>query len=346
MTALVLDQVRKSYSGRGQATLHGLTLAVESGSLTALLGPSGSGKTTTLKLIAGLIAPESGDIRLGERSIRDLPPERRGVAMVLQNPLLFPHLTVAGNVGFGLRMRGVSAERIRSSVAEMLDRVRLTDLAQRKPAQLSGGQAQRAALARALILRPEVLLLDEPLSSLDPGLRDEMRQLIRALQRETGITTIVVTHDQTEAVTLADRIALLLDGRLVQHDVPEAFYGRPATGAVARFFGGANFIPGTAREGLFDCALGSLTLPHGLADGPGLLTFRPESLRFGDGPNLLDAEVVALSFLGSLSRVDLDIRGVSLQALVTPDTARGLARGTPAQVSLPPEALWVLPPEA
>ena len=346
MTALVLDQLRKSYSGTGLATLHGLSLAVESGSLTALLGPSGSGKTTTMKLIAGLMAPDSGDIRLGDRSIRDLPPERRGVAMVFQNPLLFPHLTVAGNVGFGLRMRGLGPDQIATSVAEMLDRVRLTDLAQRKPAQLSGGQAQRAALARALILRPEVLLLDEPLSSLDPGLRDEMRQLIRALQRETGITTIVVTHDQTEAVALADRIALLLDGRLAQHDAPEAFYRRPATQAVARFLGGVNFIPGTARGGVFDCALGSLTLPQGLADGPGLLTFRPESLRFGDGPNLLAAQVVALSFLGSLTRVDLDVRGVLLQGMVTPDTARGLAPGTPAQVSLPPEALWILPPEA
>lgn len=346
MTALVLDQLRKSFSGTGKATLHGLSLAVESGSLTALLGPSGSGKTTTMKLIAGLIAPDSGDIRLDDRSIRNLPPERRGVAMVFQNPLLFPHLTVAGNVGFGLRMRGLAAERITSRVAEMLDRVRLTDLAQRKPVQLSGGQAQRVALARALILRPEVLLLDEPLSSLDPGLRDEMRQLIRSLQHETGITTIVVTHDQSEAVALADRIALLLDGRLAQQGAPEAFYGRPATKEVARFFGGVNFLPGMARAGVFDCALGSLTLPRGLADGPGLLTFRPESLRFGDGPNLLAAQVVALSFLGSLTRVDLDVRGVALQALVTADTARGLAPGTQAQVSLPPEALWVLPPDA
>ncbi|WP_137110425.1 ABC transporter ATP-binding protein [Rhodobacter sp. SY28-1] len=346
MTALVLDQLRKSYAVAGQAALHGLSLAVESGSLTALLGPSGSGKTTTMKLIAGLIAPDSGDIRLGDRSIRDLPPERRGVAMVFQNPLLFPHLTVAGNVGFGLRMRGLASDRIAASVAEMLERVRLTDLAQRKPAQLSGGQAQRAALARALILRPEVLLLDEPLSSLDPGLRDEMRQLIRALQRETGITTIVVTHDQTEAVALADRIALLLDGRLAQYDSPQAFYGRPATMAVARFFGGVNFIPGTARAGIFDGALGTLTLPPGLPEGPGVLTIRPEALRFGEGPNPRAAQIVALSFLGSLTRVDLDLMGVPLQALVTPDTARTLGPGTEVQVSLPPEALWLLPPDA
>jgi ABC-type Fe3+/spermidine/putrescine transport system ATPase subunit len=343
MTALVLDDLRKSYSGAGTAALHGLSLSVASGSLTALLGPSGSGKTTTMKLIAGLISADAGDIRLDERSIRDLPPERRGVAMVFQNPLLFPHLTVAGNVGFGLRMRGLPPGQIAESVADMLARVRLGDLAHRRPAQLSGGQAQRAALARALILRPEVLLLDEPLSSLDPGLRDEMRQLIRTLQRETGITTIVVTHDQTEAVALADRIALLLDGRLVQDDTPQAFYARPATEAVARFIGGVNFIPGTARDDWFDSALGTLSLPPGLSDGPGLLTIRPEALRFGEGQNLRTARIVAVDFLGSLTRIDLDIDGVPLQALVTPDAARRLSAGDLAPVSLPPEALWLLP---
>lgn len=343
MTALVLEDLRKSYSGAGPAALHGLSLSVASGSLTALLGPSGSGKTTTMKLIAGLIAAESGDIRLDDRSIRDLPPERRGVAMVFQNPLLFPHLTVAGNVGFGLRMRGLPPGRIATSVTDMLDRVRLGDLAHRKPAQLSGGQAQRAALARALILRPDVLLLDEPLSSLDPTLRDEMRQLIRTLQRETGITTIVVTHDQAEAVALADRIALLLDGRLAQHDTPQAFYSRPATEAVARFFGGVNFIPGTARDDRFDCALGPLALPPGLSDGPGLLTIRPEALRFGEGPNHRTAQIAAVDFLGSLTRIDLDVDGVPLQALVTPDTARRLAAKDLVPISLPPEALWLLP---
>lgn len=346
MTALVLNDLRKSYSDAGPAALHGVSLSVASGSLTALLGPSGSGKTTTMKLIAGLIPADSGDVRLGERSIRDLPPERRGVAMVFQNPLLFPHLTVAGNVGFGLRMRGLAPAQIAKSVADMLDRVRLSDLANRKPAQLSGGQAQRAALARALVLRPDLLLLDEPLSSLDPALRDEMRQLIRSLQRETGITTIVVTHDQAEAVALADRIALLLDGRLAQHDAPQAFYAEPASQAVARFFGGVNFLRGTAQDNVFDCALGPLTLPPGLGSGPGLLTIRPESLRFGDGPNLRTARIDALDFLGSLTRVYLDVGGLPLQALVTPDAAQHLSPGRTVPVSLPPKALWVLPSDA
>lgn len=346
MTALTLDRLTKTYPGAGQAALHGLDLAVESGSLTALLGPSGSGKTTTMKLIAGHIVPDSGDIRLGGRSVRALPPDRRGVAMVFQNPLLFPHLTVAGNVGFGLKMRGMAPDRIAAEVATMLDRVRLTGLGDRRPVQLSGGQAQRAALARALILRPDVLLLDEPLSSLDPALRDEMRQLIRQLQRETGITTLVVTHDQAEAVALADRIALLFNGRLAQHDVPEAFYRRPATAAVARFFGGVNFVAGVASGGRFDGPLGPLDLPPGVADGPGLLTIRPEALRLGPGPNARTARIDAVTFLGTQTRVDLSLAGVALQALTNPDTARGLCPGTETPISLPPEALWLLPKES
>nr|WP_207623966.1 ABC transporter ATP-binding protein [Rhodobacter calidifons] len=340
---MTLKGLAKRYAGAGQAALHGLDLTVASGSLTALLGPSGSGKTTTMKLIAGLIAPDAGDIRLDDRSIRDLPPERRGVAMVFQNPLLFPHLTVAGNVGFGLRMRGLAPDRIAASVAAMLARVRLSDLADRRPAQLSGGQAQRVALARALVLRPEVLLLDEPLSSLDATLRDEMRGLIRDLQRETGITTLVVTHDQAEAVALADRIALLLDGRLVQHDRPEAFYRRPASEAVARFFGGVNFLPGKARGGRFDCALGALDLAPGLPEGPGLLTIRPEAIRLGPGPNPLPARVQAVTFLGTQTRVDLGVEGFALQALVAPEAGLPLSPGQEVTVSLPPSALWLLP---
>lgn len=346
MTALTLERLAKTYPGTMQAAVHGLDLTVASGSLTALLGPSGSGKTTTMKMIAGLVSPDTGDIRLGERSVRDLPPERRGVAMVFQNPLLFPHLTVAGNVGFGLKMRGLPPDRIASSVTAMLDRVRLAGLGDRKPGQLSGGQQQRAALARALILRPDVLLLDEPLSSLDPGLRDEMRHLIRTLHRETGITTLVVTHDQAEAVALADRIALLLDGRLAQHDPPEAFYRRPATEAVARFFGGVNFVPGTSRGGAFHSALGPLPLPAGTVEGAGLLTIRPEALRLGSGPNPMAARVLAITFLGTQTRIELAVADMTLHALTNPDTARPLTPGAEITISLPPDALWFLPAAA
>ena len=346
MTTLNLSNLTKAFPGAGQAALHGLNLTVESGALTALLGPSGSGKTTTMKLIAGLLSPDEGEVLLDGRPITALPPERRGVAMVFQNPLLFPHLTVAGNVGFGLKMRGLSPDKIAPQVAAMLSRVRLSDLGSRRPSQLSGGQQQRAALARALILNPKVLLLDEPLSSLDPSLRDEMRSLIRTLQRSTGITTLVVTHDQAEAVALADRIALLQDGRLAQHGPPEDFYRRPATAAVARFFGGTNFIPGTAQGGSFDSPLGPLVLADTAAKGDLVLTIRPEALRLGPGPNSRVGRVAGITFLGTQTRIDILVNGVTLQALTSPDAASALQTGAEITVSLPPDALWLLPPPA
>ncbi|RYI32992.1 MAG: ABC transporter ATP-binding protein, partial [Acetobacteraceae bacterium] len=343
MTTLALSGVTKAYPGAGQAAVQNLDLTVDSGSLTALLGPSGSGKTTTMKLIAGLLIPDAGQISLDGNPITSFPPERRDIAMVFQEPLLFSHLTVAQNVGFGLRMRGLPPSEIAPRVADMLDRVRLTGLGQRRPTQLSGGQRQRAALARALILRPKVLLLDEPLSSLDPALRDEMRSLIRALQRETGTTTLVITHDQAEAVALSDSIALLLGGRIAQHAPPEAFYRRPASEAVARFFGGVNFIPGTVRSGVFHSSLGPLALSADATDGDHLMTIRPEALRLGLGENARTARVTGLTFLGTQTRVDLDLDGIALQALVSPDAAGGLAQGAEVPISLPPEALWLLP---
>lgn len=344
MTTLALHGLRKTYPGAGQAAVHGLDLTLASGSLTALLGPSGCGKTTTMKLIAGLIPPDAGEITLDGAPITALPPERRGVAMVFQNPLLFPHLTVAQNLGFGLRMRRLPADEIARRVAAMLARVRLDGLGDRRPAELSGGQQQRAALARALVLQPKALLLDEPLSNLDPGLRDEMRSLIRTLQQETGITTVVVTHDQAEAVALADRIALMLDGRLAQAGPAEDFYRRPATLPVARFFGGVNFLPGRSGGGLFHSALGTLTLPPGAPEGELTLTIRPEAIRLGPGANPRTAAVETVTFLGTLTRVTLSLGEVRLQALTTPDAARDLAPGGQTLVSLPPESLWLLPP--
>ena len=347
MTTLSLTGLTKAYPQADQAAVHGLTFSVASGSLTALLGPSGSGKTTTMKLIAGHLSPDAGEIALDGQPISALPPERRGIAMVFQAPLLFPHLTVAGNIGFGLRMRGEAPAQIATQVEAMLDRVRLGGLGDRRPAQLSGGQQQRAALGRALILQPRVLLLDEPLSNLDPTLRDEMRTLIRSLQRETGITTLVITHDQAEAVALADCVALLLDGRIAQYTPPEEFYRRPASAAVARFFGGVNFIPGTARGGQFHSPLGPLTLPPAAPEGDRILTVRPEALRLGPGENSREnsrpARVTALTFLGTQTRVDLSVNGTALSALTTPFAAQGLSPGDEITLSLPPDALWLLP---
>lgn len=340
---LELLGLTKTWPGAAQATVADLSLTVAEGGLTALLGPSGAGKTTVMRMIAGLLAPDAGDIRLDGRSVLPLPPERRGVVMVFQNAPLFPHLTLAENVGFGLRMRGLPAATIAKRVGAMLDRVQLSGLGTRRPHQLSGGQQQRGALARALVLEPRLLLLDEPLSNLDAALRDEMRTLIRTLQRETGVSMLVVTHDQSEAVVLADRVALMLDGRLAQEAAPDEIFTRPASVTVARFFGGVNFLTGHAGDAGFDCALGRLPLPPGAPRGPGTLTIRPESLRLGPDPAAWEARVTERTFLGTQTRITLDLSGQRLEALVAPDAARGVAPGDRVAVTFPVDALWVMP---
>jgi ABC-type Fe3+/spermidine/putrescine transport system ATPase subunit len=347
MTHVSVSSLTKLYPGAARPSLDRLSLEIETGELTALLGPSGCGKTTTMKMIAGLLPVTSGDIRFDGRSVLADKPENRGVVMVFQNYLLFPYMTVADNVGFGLRMRHVPKPEITRRVQKMLELVKLPDLGERKPKELSGGQQQRVALARALIVQPKVLLLDEPLSNLDAHLRFEMRDLIRNLQQEMGITMIFVTHDQEEAVVLADRIALILDGRLKQYATPETFYSRPADEATARFFGGQNFVPGEVSAGIFASALGPLTLPSELADGPGVLTFRPENARIAQAadpasPNRLTARVASRIYLGTQTRLRVEIGGLPLELLANPNDAAGVTEGSDVLVTLAPEALWVL----
>jgi len=342
MTHVSITNLSKTYPGETKPSLDRLSLEIPSGELTALLGPSGCGKTTTMKMIAGLLEPSGGDVTFDGRSILRDKPENRGVVMVFQNYLLFPYMSVADNIGFGLKMRKVPKSEIAARVAEMLALVRLPDLGRRKPAELSGGQQQRVALARALIVRPKVLLLDEPLSNLDAHLRLEMRDLIRGLQKEMGITTIFVTHDQEEAVVLADRVALILDGRLRQYDAADVFYKRPADEAVARFFGGQNFVAGHARDGIFESALGRLRLPDAIAPGPGLLTFRPESLRIGTGENALTAQLLDRIYLGTQTRLKLQVGEVALDAVLSPDLVEGIAPGQAITIHLPPQSLWVM----
>lgn len=247
MTALALHNLEMTY-GNGVRAVAGLDLTVEHGELMVLLGPSGSGKTTTLRLIAGLLRPAAGDVLFDGHSVLDVPPERRGVVMVFQENTLFPFRTVGENLEFGLRMRKTERSEWRIRIIDALAEVQLSGFEDRWPDELSGGQRQRVALARALVVRPELLLLDEPLNSLEPVLRAEMRDTITHLQRELGITTVLVTHDQHEAVALADRIALMINGRIRQVGKPSEFFERPADDSVARFFAAANQIPGNDRD--------------------------------------------------------------------------------------------------
>jgi ABC-type Fe3+/spermidine/putrescine transport system ATPase subunit len=344
MTQVRLTGLTGTYPGAPAPALDRLTLEVASGEMVALLGPSGCGKTTTLKLVAGLMRPVAGEITFDGRSVLDDPPESRSAVMVFQTPLLFPFLSVADNIGFGLRMRRAPKAEIAARVAEMLALVKLPDLGRRRPSDLSGGQQQRVALARALIVRPRVLLLDEPLSSLDAGLRQEMRELIRGIHETLGITTLFVTHDQDEAVAMAHRVALILNGRLSQYDRPEAFYRRPADRDVALFFGSRNLVPGRAAAGRFDSALGPLLLPAGLPEGSGWLTFRPEAVRIGGAAvNAIGTRVAETRFLGTRTRLSLLVGPVAIEAVVPPDLADGIAPGDPLTINLPPASLWVIP---
>jgi putative spermidine/putrescine transport system ATP-binding protein len=280
--ALTLDGLVRRFGTHN--AVDAVSLEVAPGELLVLLGPSGCGKTTTLRLVAGFIAPHEGDIRLDGRSIVSLPPHKRDMGIVFQSYALFPHLTVARNIAFGLEMRHMSRATTAARVEEMLRLVRLETFAARLPRQLSGGQQQRVALARALAIHPRLLLLDEPLSNLDAALRADMAREIRLLQQARGITTIMVTHDQAEAMAMADRLVLMHDGRVQQIGPPEALHLRPASPFVARFIGGSNVI-----HGRIDTE-SHLVLPAGPAvglagryrvAGTGSLAVRPDSIRLG-----------------------------------------------------------------
>ncbi len=262
-----------------------LSLTLEPGSIVALLGPSGCGKTTTLRMIAGLMEPSAGEMFLDDRPITRIPAHRRNVGMLFQNYALFPHMTVAENVAFGLEARGFRRDAAAVRVREALQLVQLDGYDERRPAQLSGGQQQRVALARALVIEPALLLLDEPLGALDKSLRQSMQVELRALQRRLGITTVLVTHDQDEALTMADRIAIMRDGSLEQIGTPDEVYQRPVSRFIASFLGAANFFEGrvvrvsgeSARVSLPDGM--SLTIPASRPLGsPVTIALRPEAI--------------------------------------------------------------------
>ncbi len=279
-----------------------LTLEVPRGSFFALLGPSGCGKTTTLRMIGGFEEPTEGTIYLGDRDVTDLQPYKRDVNTVFQSYALFPHLTVFENVAFGLRRRGVDKNEVRKRVTEILDLVQLKGMDRRKPRQCSGGQQQRVALARALVNRPQVLLLDEPLGALDLKLRKEMQLFIKGLQQEVGITFIHVTHDQEEAMTMADSIAVMSDGHIEQLGSPDDLYERPATPFVARFLGVSNLLEGVSNgDGTVRLEDGTVIRAPGAADkqGPVAVGIRPEKIRLGRmEENALSGEISERAYIG------------------------------------------------
>ena len=349
MTHLAIRGLTKLYRGQTEAAVDDLNLEIESGSLAALLGPSGCGKTTTMKMIAGLLQPTSGDILFDGQSILGIAPERRGAVMVFQNYLLFPYMSVGENVGFGLKMRHEDKATIDRKVAEIMELVRLPGLETRRPKELSGGQQQRVSLARALIVQPNVLLLDEPLSNLDAHLRFEMRDLIREIQREMGITMVFVTHDQEEAVVLADKVALIFDGKLQQYDPPMAFYERPRSRRIATFFGGVNFFPGRQNSASFECALGRFSTPRAeISDSNGILNIRPEDIRLADSPgeNTVGGQIQSHVYVGTHARLRVVVDGHEVHVVTDADVVKRFKSGDEITLRFPEEKLWVLPPEA
>jgi ABC-type Fe3+/spermidine/putrescine transport system ATPase subunit len=305
MSKLELSHVSKRYGST--AVVDDLSLQLRQGELVTLLGPSGCGKTTTLRMVAGFVELSEGAIAVDGREIsgarRTVPPEHRGMSMIFQSYAIWPNMTVAENVAFGLAVRKAPAEEVKRRVGEMLDVVKLGHLAQRYPAELSGGQQQRVALARAMVVRPEVLLLDEPLSNLDANLREEMAGEIRRLHDEFRFTTVYVTHDQAEAMTISDRIAVLNLGCLEQIDTPWNLYNRPRTPFVAGFIGQTNLVQGELRAGRFQLpGLAGAVPVAGNDQAQAQVSIRPQSLSLGAaGGSLLalgQVAVVARTYLG------------------------------------------------
>ena len=301
----------------GETTaLHGVSLEVREHELFFLLGPSGCGKTTLLRLVAGFYQPDGGTLSFGNRPMNGIPPNHRNTGMVFQNYALWPHLTVAENVSYGLEVRSFSSAERKRKIAEALAIVQMEPYAERRPNQLSGGQQQRVALARALVVEPDVLLLDEPLSNLDAKLRLEMREEIRRIHRHTRITTIYVTHDQKEALSLADRMAVLRDGRIEQLGEPRTIYRSPASRFVADFMSETNWIEARVRsvtpEDIFlESGLGPFRAARVSVANPGTevwLGFRPEAVAIGAAEtNGLAAQVIGVSYLGEVERYELEV---------------------------------------
>jgi putative spermidine/putrescine transport system ATP-binding protein len=324
---ITINGLAKSYAGT--KILDGIDIDVASGEFLTLLGPSGSGKTTLLMILAGFTRPDAGSLRFGAQEVIRLPPHRRNLGVVFQSYALFPHMDVAGNVGFPLTLRGVRADERQRRVRTALELVQLDDLGARRIDQLSGGQRQRVALARAIVFEPGILLMDEPLSALDKKLREQMQIELRRLHARLGMTVIYVTHDQREALTLSDRIAVIDHGRIQQIDTPQRLYEHPHSHFVADFIGDSTFLPVTVAGGVArwrDRVL-ALANPPG-PDGRYLLVIRPEKLALGsagDTGNRIDAEVDDIVYQGDSLRIDLRLPDGAVVTLQEPARAARIA---------------------
>ena len=359
-TAIAIRDLVKEFRSRRETTraVDAISLDIEPGELFFLLGPSGCGKTTLLRMIAGFIDPTSGSIAFNGRDVTHAPPNTRNTGMVFQSYALWPHMTVEANVAFGLGVRKVPSAAKRTRAIEALRQVQMAAYADRKPNQLSGGQQQRVALARALVIRPDVLLLDEPLSNLDAKLRNELRVEIRSICKEAGITTVYVTHDQKEALSMADRIAVLRDGAVVQQGTPRELYRRPSSRFVASFLGETNFIEArvarTADGALhLDTQAGRFVASGDAEDEQTVLcSIRPEAIRLVEPKSTgsLMGRHVRTTYLGEVAHHTIDLPGTGLvhAAQLNPfghgaaETPDDLAPGRPVALDIAPEDVVVL----
>jgi putative spermidine/putrescine transport system ATP-binding protein len=347
MSSLELQDLRKNFGA--YEAVKNVSLGVAQGELLVLLGPSGCGKTTTLRLIAGFIEATSGRIRLGERDVTYLPPYRRNTGLVFQGYALFPHLTVFENIAFGLRMRKFDAAAIQAKVAEVLRLVRLEALGERMPRQLSGGQQQRVALARALVIEPDILLLDEPLSNLDAKLRQEVRLEIRQLQRKLGLTAVMVTHDQEEALSMADRLVVMNAGEIQQIGTQRELYNHPQNRFVASFIGRSNFFDGTVGDTSRFRSAGGLDIAFAAgATDRRILAVRPEKMRLsaaGTGINSFPGTLELVTYLGSITEYAVRLasgEGVNVHAHNARDDQEQFTPGMQVRVEWDPEACQLL----
>jgi putative spermidine/putrescine transport system ATP-binding protein len=342
MSTVAIDHLDKRYGAT--TVVDDVSLLIGAGEFVALLGPSGCGKTTTLRMIAGFIEPTGGTIRIGGQDVTRLPPYRRNTGLVFQSYALFPHMSVAENVAFGLEMQRVPKPEITRRVREALGRVQLDRHLDRMPRELSGGQQQRVALARALVIAPQVLLLDEPLSNLDAKLRQEMRAEIRQLQQSLGLTAVFVTHDQEEAMAVADRLVVMNAGRIEQVGSPAAVFERPATRFVADFMGVTNFLPGSVTGvGEFTLSTGErVAVPPGTAAGHAVLALRPERLHLATGDEGLLGRLLVSTYLGTSTEYRVALASGDTLTIRQPSGGAAAGAGDAVRVRWQPDAALIL----